>query len=264
MMAALEANDSFEDLARYYDAIMSDVDYDRWEIAAANIAQMLPKGFIHLDAACGTGTLLRALKPYKWRSFGVDLSPAMLRLANKKRTRAPLAAANLQHLPFDGAIDYITCLFDSMNFLLKKAAVRRSIKSFAKALAPGGVLYFDIVTEEMILQHFADQTWTERNGRFSTKWSCEYHRATRTCETRIQVKRGPETTLYERVYEVDFIKQAIEDAGLTLLGVHDAETWRPVRKKSVRIDFVCTKGPADPYRKAFKKAAARMQRCLAD
>ncbi len=256
--------DSFVDLARYYDAIMSEVDYDRWEIAAANIAQMLPRDFLHLDAACGTGTLLRALKPYKWHSMGVDLSPSMLRLANKKRTHTPLAAADLRRLPFNGSFDYITCLFDSMNFLLKKAAIRNAIKSFARALAPGGVLYFDVVTEEMILQHFADQVWNERNGRFSTKWACKYNRKTQTCETRISVKRGPETTLYERVYEIDFIKEAIEDAGLTLLGVHDAETWRAVRKKSVRVDFVCTKGPANAYEKSFKLATRRMQECLKD
>jgi SAM-dependent methyltransferase len=257
-----KSNDTFEDLARYYDAIMTDVDYDRWEIAAANIAQMLPKDFLHLDAACGTGTLLRALKPYKWNSIGVDLSPAMLQLSRKKRTKSPLAAADLRRLPFDGSFDYITCLFDSMNFLLKKTTFRSAIKSFARSLSPGGILYFDVVTEEMILQHFANQIWTERNGRFSTKWSCKYHPATNTCETRIKVKRGPETTLYERVYELDFIKQAIEDAGLTLLGMHDAETWRSVRKKSVRVDFVCTKGPADAYAKPFKNAVRRMQECL--
>jgi SAM-dependent methyltransferase len=254
--------DSFHDLARYYDAIMSDVDYDRWEISAANIAQLLPRGFRHLDAACGTGTLLRALQPYKWNSFGVDLSPAMLQLAYKKRTRTPLVAADLRRLPFDGCFDYITCLFDSMNFLLKKAAVKAAIKQFADALAPGGILYFDVVTERMILEHFADQQWTERNGRFTTRWDCTYHRATQTCETHIKVKRGPEAVLYERVYDLAFLKKAVKDAGLTPLGVHDAETWKPVRPKSVRIDFVCTKGPAKPYRKAFKDATARMQKCL--
>ena len=259
-----QSNDTFEDLARYYDAIMTDVDYDRWEIATANIAQLLPKDFLHLDAACGTGTLLRALNPYKWNSVGVDLSPAMLRLSKKKRTKSPLAAADLRRLPFDGSFDYITCLFDSMNFLLKKAAIRSAIKSFARALSPGGILYFDVVTEEMILQHFADQVWTERNGRFSTKWSSKYNRTTKICETRIKVKRGPEATLHERVYEIDFIKKAIEDAGLTLLGAHDAETWRTVRKKSVRVDFVCTKGPVDAYAKPFKNAARRMQECLKD
>jgi len=256
------SNDPFEDLARYYDAIMSDIDYDRWEIAAANIAQMLPKDFLHLDAACGTGTLLRALTPYRWHSIGVDLSPAMLRRANKKSTRSSLAAADLCNLPFEGSFDYITCLFDSMNFLLHKAAVRSAIKSFERALAPGGLLYFDVVTEAMILQHFADQEWSERNGRFSTKWACKYNRTTKTCETRIKVKRGPEITLYERVYELDFIEQAIHDAGLTLLGVQDAETWRTVRKKSVRVDYICTKGPANAYAKPIKIAVRRMQECL--
>src|SRR5690606_17293139 len=52
-------NDSFEDLARYYDRLMVHVDYDRWYAVAGAIAGLLPRPFLHVDLACGTGTLLR-------------------------------------------------------------------------------------------------------------------------------------------------------------------------------------------------------------
>jgi predicted TPR repeat methyltransferase len=102
-------NDSFEDLARYYDRLMVHVDYDRWYAVAGAIAGLLPRPFLHVDLACGTGTLLRKLRKVGWNSFGLDLSVAMLRAGSRSApsrqaagdSAGPAAArrGGLPHLP---------------------------------------------------------------------------------------------------------------------------------------------------------------------
>jgi len=261
-METVTHGDAFADLARYYDSIMSHVDYDRWLLAVGAISDLLPRRFRHLDAACGTGTLLRELQRMGWRSAGIDRSASMLKHARKKGVAGPLVCADLCHLPITESFDYVTCLFDSINFLIRKKAMQRALCNLAATLRKDGLLYFDVVTERMVLDHFAGQSWEEKNGSFSTRWDCTYHRATATAETRIRIKRGPSVTLYERVYEQEEIERAVAKAGLQVLAVYDAERWRAVRKRTARIDYICVKGEAGKYAQPFKKIAKRMRRCL--
>ena len=61
-------NDSFSDLARYYDPLMRHVDYDRWYAVAAAVAALVPPPFVHADLACGTATLARKLRRNGWKT----------------------------------------------------------------------------------------------------------------------------------------------------------------------------------------------------
>ena len=258
----MNANDSFVELARFYDPIMSHVDYDRWYLIAGVIGQLVQRPFFHLDAACGTGVLLKKLEINRWQSFGIDLSPSMLRTGRESGRVFPAAAADLRALPFRRCMNYITCLFDSVNFLLQNEDMETGLRSLSEALAPDGILYFDVVTERMVLEHFAGQSWTERNGRLVTTWECEYDRKSLTAETRIRVNNGPAYTLYERVYEQEEVETAAAKAGLRLLGVFDAENWRVPRRKTVRIDFVAVKGDPRLLSARFKTVQAQVRRLL--
>jgi len=247
----MSASDAFVDIARYYDPIMSHVNYERWYYIATALAKLLPPGFIHLDAACGTGTLHKRLRKLGWNSLGVDLSEAMIR-AGRKGAHHPVAAvADLRALPVHASVNYITCLFDSVNFLLNVNDLRTTLRQFSDALADNGLLYFDTVTERMITQHFHGQKWTEKNGRFATTWSSHYDRATATAETRIQVDRGPGCIVREHVFSSDDLAAALSDAGLTLLGEFDAETWRPPGRRTTRVEHIAIKRPTRDQTKAF-------------
>ncbi|GMV95428.1 MAG: hypothetical protein AMXMBFR82_52060 [Candidatus Hydrogenedentota bacterium] len=254
--------DSFAELARFYDPIMRHVDYDRWYLVADAITGLLPRPFRHLDAACGTGVLLHKLLRDGWNTCGVDLSVSMVRAGKPASGKWPVAVGDLRALPYAGSFDYVTCLFDSVNFLLSHDELAAGIRSLADCLRPEGVLYFDVVTERMVLDHFADQEWTERNGKFSTRWKCDYDRTTRTVETRIQVNSGESYTLYERVYELDEIDDAVRRAGLELIGAFDAESWRSPRRKTVRVDYVVTKGDPKRFGSAFRNIEKHVQSLL--
>ena len=252
--------DSFREIARYYDRIMEHVDYDRWFMVTTQMAALLPPGFRHVDAACGTGTLLMMLRRAGWRSIGFDLSPAMLRTARKD---VHAAAADLRAVPLSGSVNYITCLFDSMNFLLSLEDFQRALAQFYEALAPGGILYFDVVTERMVTDHYENQAWVERNGRFSTAWDNRYDRHTRVIETGIRVNSGPSYTLCERIYPLSEIQMALKETGFHLLAACDAHSWKTPHRKTIRVDVVASKGESARLRKPFRAVRAAVRTRLA-
>jgi ubiquinone/menaquinone biosynthesis C-methylase UbiE len=106
-----------------YDWVSRIVSRGRWR-AWTNAAIPYLVGERVLDLPCGTGNLLLDLNAAGFSPIGVDLSPAMLRIAQKKlshpeRSRqveqsqgAPLLRARAQALPFAaGAFDCITMTF---------------------------------------------------------------------------------------------------------------------------------------------------------
>lgn len=254
--------DAFEDLARHYDALMRHVDYERWFLTTTALARLLRPGFVHLDAACGTGTLLKQLVLIGWESYGMDLSAAMTRAARRSGTLLPLAVGDLRAQPFAPVFDLVTCLFDSLNFVLKESDVRAAISEFARILRPEGVLYFDVVTERMVTEHFEGEKWTERHKGFEATWESVYDRKTRIADSTIRINTGSSTTIRERIYDRELIESALKDAGLTLLEVLDAETWRAPTHKSIRLEFIAVKNPSADQRKSLRLAQEEVRQFL--
>jgi len=255
-------NDTFEGLARFYDPLMQHVNYDRWHLVAGAVAEMLPRRFTHLDAACGTGVLLQKLRNDTWSSFGLDLSVAMLRAGRRTNGPARAVCADLRAIPMHGSLDYVTCLFDSVNFLLTEQDLHAGIAQLAGALRPQGILYFDVVTERMVLDHFAGQEWTERNNGVTSTWSCEYDRKMQTAATSIRVNTGEAHTLRERMYPLELVYDAVERAGCQILGAYDAQTWRRPGRKTVRVDIVAVRGDANVYKRRFRDVQGFVQKRL--
>jgi SAM-dependent methyltransferase len=257
----MPAQDSLCEIARYYDGIMHHVDYDRWYTVTTALAALLPENFVHLDAACGTGTLIKSLRRDGWKSVGVDLSFAMLRAGagGAINRTLPVAAGDLRALPLAAGVDFATCLFDSINFLLETEDLARAFLEVAGALRPEGVFYFDVVTELMVTQHFEGQEWTENNGRFTTTWSSTYSRKTGIAETHVRVGSGPKGIILERVFTQREIERALDEAGLTVLGAYDAHTWRSPGRRTIRIDYVAAKSVPRAMKKRFRSIRADLR-----
>ncbi len=257
----MRLDDGFQDLARFYDGIMEHVDYERWYVNTITLGDLLRPPFVHADAACGTALLVNRLRGAGWRSVGFDLSSAMLK-NGRRHGGPPLACADLRHVPFKASVDYITCLFDSINFLLDEDEVRRAIGEMAGALSERGVLYFDMVTERMVTEYFEGQSWTEDSGSFTTNWSSTYDRKTCIANSYIRVNTGADSVIRERIYPQELFERAVEEAGLTLLGVYDADSWGAVNSRTTRVDFVAVKTASREIRRHFRDAAYRIRNML--
>ncbi|NLO34243.1 MAG: class I SAM-dependent methyltransferase [Candidatus Hydrogenedentes bacterium] len=245
-------NDDFQPIAAYYDSIMSHVNYARWGMITEKLGRMYPQPLRHLDAGCGTGTLMEQLMNPNWQAVGIDLSPSMLAVAQQRKLKA-LAVADFCALPFSNQFHLITCLFDSLNFLLEKEQVVQAMTSFYHALQPNGMLYFDIVTQRMIVNHFNNETWEKEHASFRSFWRSTYKRNKKLCETQVRINSGAVSTTKERIYSVDFLVDAIEQSGLTPLFVKDAYNWEKPGHRTTRIDFVALKSKDPAVIESFKQ-----------
>lgn len=231
--------DPFATLARFYDPMMAHVDYGRWVRIARTLTGHLPPGFRHADVGCGTGILLEQLRAEGWQSIGVDISFSML----QQGRRAQTICGDMRALPLGPHFDLVTCLFDSVNFVLEEDGLRAAMAEFARVLLPGGLLYFDVVTERMVLKHFVGPEWSEEHDGFTTVWYTHYDRHKRVAHTHVRVGTGSASVISECMHPLPVLKSAIQAAGLQLLACFDVEDHRPPSGKSCRVDFVAVKPP---------------------
>ena len=257
--------DNFEHLAKHYDSMMNHVDYERWVVVSTMIAELCPnEDFQHLDVGCGTGALVKLLRDHGWRSYGADLSPAMLAQARQDSVQQPLIRADMTNLPFNNSFHFMTCVFDSFNFLLDERDLQQSFLSIRDAMTPQGVLYFDVITEHMVTEHYADKSWVDRNGRSKMRWKGSYNQESRIVENTIIIDNANPTIVRERMYSIDEIQTAAQNAGLTILGILDTENWHDPKQETLRLDIVASVRDDAEIHNQFSRIREEIESILSD
>ena len=129
-MARTSIGRPYQWLAQHYDQLFSSF---RSPIDAARqrvLGRILPRVESACDLACGTGTTAVALAREGIEMFAVDLSPVMCRLAREKahRARLPLRVlcADMRRFRLPESVDLITCEYDALNHVPRKADLRMS------------------------------------------------------------------------------------------------------------------------------------------
>ncbi len=238
--------DTFHILAPYYDRIMTRVRYDKWEKTLLGLSQLLTNRGLaikYLDVACGTGTLIQKLSKHGWNSVGIDISPSMLNVATHNCPYAKFVVADMRNLPFSQNFNILSCLFDSINFILDEKEVFQALSSMKSVLLPGGFLYFDCVTEQMVKLYYHEKEWKENYKEFKTVWRSVYDENSRIATLNILIKGIGWTNVYQKIHPVELFLDAIRSAGLTLLAYGDSNNWGRIDNKTVRVDFVCAYQP---------------------
>ncbi len=151
-------NAAYSFFARQYDSYMSHVDYHTW---VENIIKWqkrhsgLKCGKV-MELACGTANVAGLLCQEGYDVDACDLSRQMLEIAQQKPVKPRLFRQSMTDtLP---CIDYdlVICLFDSINYLLRKQDIKATLGSVADALKPGGLFIFDISTLNNSVENFND------------------------------------------------------------------------------------------------------------
>lgn len=135
-------------LALYYDRVFSFA--KEWGKSPRErvLGPILPRIQSACDLACGTGTTAIMLAGRGIKMYGVDLSPAMCRMAREKVKRArmeiPIIRADMRSFRLPERVDLVLCEFDALNHVPKKVDLPRVAKAVSRALRPGGYFYFDV------------------------------------------------------------------------------------------------------------------------
>jgi SAM-dependent methyltransferase len=220
-----------------------------------HILAALPAPVVALDLACGTGAATLPLARSGAQTVGVDCARPMLEIARGRARDAGLTIdfveADLRELPISEAgplkpaiFDLITCLYDSLNYLLEDDALESVFRSAARLLRPGGHLVFDLNTETEF------STWDEHdqvvfNGADLLVYNrLNYHATSGLAYGKIvwfvreieRWYRGEELHT-ERNWSDAEVVQAIEAAGLRLRE-RRTPTWQPTGPEATQTVYV--------------------------
>ena len=193
-------------------------------------ALRLRRGQSVLDAPCGAGRVAIHLAQAGCRVTGIDLRPQFVERARKRFEEAGLkgtfTAMDLRELDFVNEFHGILNWFGSFGYFTDSENVDL-LKSFVRALRPGGRLVIEQVNRERILRNFTRES---RQGDVirRNEWNADTERITSYFLAPKTRERRGMTSM--RLYTPSQLKQLFEKSGLAVeavLGFPDGEALRP-------------------------------------
>jgi ubiquinone/menaquinone biosynthesis C-methylase UbiE len=208
-----------------------------------------------LDLACGTGTLAIALAAKGWKVYGVDASAAMLEQARAKMRESGVSVEFLEQdmrsFALPTQVDLITCMYDSLNYLLCLDDLQKTFQAVANALKNEGLLVFDMNTPYNLQRFRQSQDFFNDSEEIALINRCRFDDNAQHLTVTITgfIKRGE---LYERLvenhvqraYEEKEIEEVLDSLGLKVAGKYACFTLDEPKEDSLKVVWVVRRGKA--------------------
>ena len=173
--------DAYHELAKSYDRLTNDVDY---EATVAFYYEILQREGLNprtcVDLACGTGSVTEILVRKGLQVMGVDMSEEMLTMASQKAEGAWFICQPLQELKLPRAVDMAVCALDSLDYITNPDDCSEAIRRIYKALNPGGIFIFDVNTPEK-LRAMDGQVFLDEDDDVYCVWRGEFDEDSNIC-----------------------------------------------------------------------------------
>lgn len=259
----MEAYTSF---ASVYDQLMDNVPYDEWAGYLHGLMEEYQvSGGLVLDLGCGTGTMTELLAGYGYDMIGVDSSEEMLDTAMEKRGISGhdilYLLQDMREFELYGTVRAVVSVCDSINYITEREDLEQVFRLVNNYLDPGGIFIFDFNTEYKYREVIGNRTIAEDREDCSFIWENYYDEEEMVNEydltlfIRASSKTGQEKECsgqmagnglfrrfrenhFQRAYDLDMIREALEHAGLEYVRSYDAFTREKPHEKSERICVV--------------------------
>lgn len=236
-------------LAAFYDRLMRDVDYSAWADYYDGVFSSSPEKInTVIDLACGTGVITAALAEKGYEMIGVDLSPEMLDMAQKRAEKAKCRVApifinqDLTELDLYGTADAAICSFDGLNYIHPDdiSSVFHRLSYFIR---PGGLLIFDLNTEDKF-RRMDGQTYVDEDEDIFCVWRTDYYEEDCACVYGLDLfwregdiwRRGSEEHT-EYVHPSEKIAVCLEENGFGKLCLYGELTGKAPEKGCDRVFY---------------------------
>lgn len=203
-----------------------------------------------VDLGCGTGTLTELLYQKGYDMIGIDNAEEMLNVAMDKRAETGseilYLLQDMRKLELYSTVGTVVSVCDSVNYILEEDELLETFSLVNNYLYPGGIFIFDFNTEYKYREVIGDTTIAENREDCSFIWENYYDPDTNVNEYDLTVfvqeeedifRRFTETH-YQRGYTTEQMVRLIEEAGMTLVEMKDADTGEDVTDTSERVYIV--------------------------
>lgn len=224
---------AYEAVSRVYDALMEEVDYQRWCDFMEELFTSKTEEVRHiLELGCGSGLMTEKLLDKGYEVVGTDISEQMLEIAWERvchyGNKAILMQQDIRNLDFEiYEIDCILSSNDTFNYLTQKMQLEELFSYLYPRLKTGGCLVFDISSEYKLSTILGDRVYGQSFEDMAYLWENEYNEQSRKLTMRINVfEQGEEG--YQRYEEVQVQKAYPKEEIVELLektGYKDIEVY---------------------------------------
>ena len=241
--------DAYTGFAKVYDLFMDDIPYEKWCDYVTGLLKEhgVEKGLV-LDLGCGTGKLTRMLAGRGYDMIGVDRSGEMLELAAQQNEdgRILYLQQDMREFELYGTVRAIVSICDSMNYLMEYEELVQVLRLDNNYLDPGGIFIFDMNTPYKYREVLGEQTIAENREEGSFIWENYFDEEQGINEYDLTLfireedgrYQKYEETHFQRAYDQQTIKKAIEEAGLKLAAIYEACEREAPKEDSERMYFV--------------------------
>ena len=247
---------TYGEFADVYDQLMDDYDYDAWAkhyLELIGSDGKLPSSYRLTECACGTGNLTIRFAAAGCRVTGIDLSPAMLRCAEKKARSSGVPVSFVQQdmrkLKLGHRTDALLCTCDGLNYLLTREDVTVFFKAALEALKPGGIFCFDISSQYKLEQILGNSFQGEERDGLALLWQNRFDEKNRIVTMDVTFFVREEDGKYrrfreehrQRAHSRDELFAWLQQAGFEDIRVYGEYTMDSPREKDTRLHFRAVK-----------------------
>ena len=243
---------SYNTFAMVYDRYMNNVPYEEW---VEYILMLIDKYYdknpeLILDLGCGTGNVTQLLADKGIDMIGVDNSNDMLSVAREKARVSDLSILyllqDMREFELYGTVDCIISICDSINYILDKDDLLKVFRLVNNYLDPKGLFIFDLNTYYKYNCVLNDNTFADTSEDSAYIWDNYYYEEDEINEYDLTLfikdddnkySRYTETH-YQKMYNLEEVKQLIIEAGLEFIECFDAFTLDSPTDTSERVYFI--------------------------
>ena len=230
------ANDLFNRIAPYYDALHEDVDYAaECTLLERTLSRFLPRGPASiLDLGCGTGTHALILAKRGYRVTGIDASAGMLRVARAKarnRRNPAFVRADMRRFDLGGSFDAAISMDGAYIHLLTERDLLAHLRTVRRHLSPEGVYAFEFA--QALKSETEGAGWIYRETPATIVWlydiAFDRRRHLLTAKNRFfafdgdRVERRFVNTYSTRVTSLPALRKLLPRAGMRLVGAYSTD-----------------------------------------
>lgn len=243
----------YDNFAAVYDILMDNADYKkRTEYLLKLFSKYDKKPTLLLDFACGTGEFSVRLAKKKIEVVGADISEEMLAVAHEKAAKNKSDILFLcqggKDLELYGTVDGVISCFDSLNHIVSKTELQKTLNKISLFLEPERLFVFDVNTEYKHKNVLAENSFVLDKGNIVCTWQNHYHKFKNIVDISLDFfinENGKyirkSESFKERAYSVKDWTAMLNKAGLEIIDVLGDMSFKNPTETEERIYFVTRK-----------------------